>query len=80
MDTLNLIEKYQLTFVSLPRSQGGGFVVGVFADVAGIDFPGYVDCYEGDLWTVEGYLHQTVKGKTLFNAVNEWVKLYGNTK
>ncbi len=78
METLTLIEKHQLTFLPLPRSQGGGYIVGVFGDVSSIDFPGYIDQFEGTLWCVDGYLHQSVKGNTLLNAVTEWVRLYGN--
>ena len=78
MDILQAIEKYQLTFVPLPRSLGGGFAVGVFADCSSIDIPGYIDVFEGDMLVMDGYLHQSVKGRTLVNAVNEWVRLYGS--
>ncbi len=78
MDILQAIEKNQLTIVPLPRSLGGGFVVGVFGDSYSIDSPGYLDDFEGDLMCIDGYLHQSVKGKTLVNAVNEWVRMYGN--
>lgn len=76
LDTTALIQQHQLTVVPLPRNQG--FVVGVFGEVWDINTPGFLEVYEGNVWTCEGHLHQVVTGRDLTNAVRDWVRRYGN--
>lgn len=76
METLELIAKHQLCVIALPRNRG--FAVGIFGELHDINYPGFFESFEGDLYSCEGYFHQTVIGKTLVNAVAEWVSKFGN--